>query len=241
MALPKIDTPVYSLVLPLTNKELKFRPFLVKEQKNLLMSMESNDSDDIQRNIKQILHNCTLTEKIDIEKLPVIDVEYYFLNLRARSVGEVVINKYRCDVEVEGKTCGGQMECSLNLLDIKVENLKENKDVIKLTDNISIKMKYPEYSVMGKLSKLTNAADIAFEMIVDSIEYIYDGEQMHYAHESTPEELMQFIESLNQQQFAKIEDFFSDLPTIQKKIEMSCPRCGFLHNFKAEGLESFFG
>jgi hypothetical protein len=241
MALPKIDTPVYSLVLPLTNKELKFRPFLVKEQKNLLMSMESNDSDDIQRNIKQILQNCTLTEKIDIEKLPVIDVEYYFLNLRARSVGEVVINKYRCDVEVEGKTCGGQMECSLNLLDIKVENLKENKDVIKLTDNISIKMKYPEYSVMSKLSKLTNAADIAFEMIVDSIEYIYDGEQMHYAHESTPEELMQFIESLNQQQFAKIEDFFSDLPTIQKKIEMSCPRCGFLHNFKAEGLESFFG
>jgi hypothetical protein len=78
-------------------------------------------------------------------------------------------------------------------------------------------------------------------MIVDSIEYIYDGEQMHYAHESTPEELMQFIESLNQQQFAKIEEFFSDLPTIQKKIEMSCPRCGFLHNFKAEGLESFFG
>lgn len=241
MALPKIDTPVYSLVLPLTKKELKFRPFLVKEQKNLLMSMESNDSDDIQRNIKQILHNCTLTEKIDIEKLPVIDVEYYFLNLRARSVGEVVTNKYRCDVEVDGKTCGGQMESSLNLLDIKVENVKENKDVIKLTDNISIKMKYPEYSVMSKLSKLSNAADIAFEMIVDSIEYIFDGEQMHYAHESTPEELMQFIESLNQQQFAKIEDFFSDLPVIQKKIEMSCPRCGFSHNFKAEGLESFFG
>lgn len=240
MALPKIDTPIYELMLPLSKINIRFRPFLVKEQKNLLMAMESSDKDSIEKNIKQVLHNCTLTENVDIEKLPVVDVEFYFLNLRARSVGEIVENKYRCDNEVEGKTCGNIMETSLNLLDLKVTNIKEN-DVVQLDDRISIKLNYPEFSVLNKLSKLENVADIAFELIADSIDYIYDGEQMYYARESTSKELVEFVESLNQKQFAKIEDFFSNLPVIEKKIEMRCTRCGFQHKLDVEGLESFFG
>jgi len=241
MALPKIDTPVYELDLPLSKKHVRFRPFLVKEQKNLLMAMESGDSKSIEQNVKQVLNNCTITEGIDIEKLPVLDVEYYFLNLRARSVGEIVENKYRCDNQVEGSACGNIMETSLNLLDIKIEDVKENNDVIQLTDTISIKLKYPEFSVINKLSKLTNVSDIAFEMIADSVEYIYDGEQFYYAKETTTEELVEFIENLNQQQFAKIEDFFANLPKLEKKIEMKCSRCGFEHRLDVEGLESFFG
>lgn len=241
MALPKIDTPIYELELPLSKKKIKFRPFLVKEQKNLLMSLESNDSESIENNIKHVLQNCTLTEKIDIEKLPVVDVEYYFLQLRARSVGEIVENKYRCENVVEEKKCNNIMETTLNLLDIKVANIKENTDVIKLTDSISIKLKYPEFSVLKKLSKLTDVADITFEMIVDSIEYIYDGEQFYYAHETSHEELLEFVESLNQKQFMKIEEFFSDFPKIEKKIDIKCSRCGFEHNLNVEGLESFFG
>lgn len=241
MALPKIDTPIYELELPLSKKKIKFRPFLVKEQKNLLMSLESNDSESIENNIKHVLQNCTLTEKIDIEKLPVVDVEYYFLQLRARSVGEIVENKYRCENVVEEKKCNNIMETTLNLLDIKVANIKENTDVIKLTDSISIKLKYPEFSVLKKLSKLTDVADITFEMIVDSIEYIYDGEQFYYAHETSHEELLEFVESLNQKQFMKIEEFFSDFPKIEKKINIKCSRCGFEHNLNVEGLESFFG
>ena len=241
MALPKIDTPVYDLELPLSKKKIRFRPFLVKEQKNLLMAMESGDSKSIEQNVKQVLNNCTVTENIDIEKLPVLDVEYYFLNLRARSVGEIVENKYRCDNQVDGSACGNIMETSLNLLDIKIEGVKENDDVIQLTDTISIKLKYPEFSVINKLSKLTDVSDIAFEMIADSVEYIYDGEQFYYAKETTTEELVEFIESLNQQQFAKIEDFFANLPKLEKKIEMKCSRCGFEHTLDVEGLESFFG
>ncbi len=241
MALPKIDTPVYELDLPLSKKHVRFRPFLVKEQKNLLMAMESGDSKSIEQNVKQVLNNCTITEDIDIEKLPVLDVEYYFLNLRARSVGEVVENKYRCDNQVDGSPCGNLMETSLNLLDIKIEGVKENNDVIQLTDTISIKLKYPEFSVINKLSKLTNVSDIAFEMIADSVEYIYDGEQFYYAKETTTEELVEFIENLNQQQFAKIEDFFANLPKLEKKVEMKCSRCGFEHRLDVEGLESFFG
>jgi hypothetical protein len=241
MALPKIDTPIYDLELPLSKKKIRFRPFLVKEQKNLLMAMESGDRESIEQNVKQVLNNCTVTEGIDIEKLPVIDIEYYFLQLRARSVGEVVENKYRCDNQVDGSPCGNVMETSLNLLDIKIEGVKENNDVIQLTDTISIKLKYPEFSVINKLSKLTNVSDIAFEMIADSVEYIFDGEQFYYAKETTTEELVEFIENLNQQQFAKIEDFFANLPKLEKKIEMKCSRCGFEHRLDVEGLESFFG
>ena len=241
MALPKIDTPIYELDLPLSKKHVRFRPFLVKEQKNLLMAMESGDSKSIEQNVKQVLNNCTVTENIDIEKLPVLDVEYYFLNLRARSVGEVVENKYRCDNQVDGSACGNIMETSLNLLDIKIEGVKENDDVIQLTDTISIKLKYPEFSVINKLSKLTDVSDIAFEMIADSVEYIFDGEQFYYAKETTTQELVEFIEGLNQQQFAKIEDFFANLPKLEKKIEMKCSRCGFEHKLDVEGLESFFG
>jgi hypothetical protein len=241
MALPKIDTPIYDLELPLSKKKIRFRPFLVKEQKNLLMALEANDMESIENNIKQVLQNCTLTEKVDIEKLPVVDVEYYFLQLRARSVGEIVENKYRCENVVEEKTCGNIMETSLNLLDIKVENVVENNDVIELNEKISIKLKYPEFSVLKKLSKLTDVADITFEMIADSVEYIYDGEQFYYAHETSHEELLEFIESLSQKQFAKIEEFFSDLPKIEKKIDIKCSRCGFQHKLDVEGLESFFG
>lgn len=241
MALPKIDTPIYDLELPLSKKKIRFRPFLVKEQKNLLMAMESGERESIEQNVKQVLNNCTVTEGIDIEKLPVIDIEYYFLQLRARSVGEVVENKYRCNNIVEEKTCGNVMETSLNLLDIKVEGVVEGNDVIQLTDTISIKLKYPEFSVLNKLSKLTNVSEIAFEMIAESVEYIYDGEQFYYAKEVETKEIIEFIESLNQQQFSKIEDFFANLPKIEKKIEITCSRCGFEHKLDVEGLESFFG
>jgi hypothetical protein len=241
MALPKIDTPIYDLELPLSKKKIRFRPFLVKEQKNLLMAMESGDRESIEQNVKQVLNNCTVTEGIDVEKLPVIDIEYYFLQLRARSVGEVVENKYRCDNVVDEKICGNIMETSLNLLDIQVSGVVEGKDVIELTNTISIKLKYPEFSVLKKLSNLTNVSDIAFEMIADSVEYIYDGEQFYYAKEVDSKEIVEFIESLNQQQFSKIEDFFANLPKIEKTIEMKCSRCGFEHKLDVEGLESFFG
>jgi hypothetical protein len=240
MALPRIDTPVYELDLPLSKKHIRFRPFLVKEQRNLMMAMESDDKETIEKNIRQVLHNCTLTENINIDKLPIIDVEFYFLNLRARSVGEVVENKYRCENEVNDKSCGGLMEVSLNLLDIKVDMSEDIKDEIQLTSQIVVKLKYPEFSILERASKFDNVTDMAFDMIVDSIEYIFDGEQYHYAKESTPEELIDFIESLNQEQFKKIEEFFNHLPKLNKKIEMDCKKCKFHHTIDVEGLDSFF-
>jgi hypothetical protein len=241
MALPKIDTPTYNLTLPLSKKNITFRPFLVKEQRNLLMAMESDDKESIEQNVRQVLTNCTLTKGVDIEKLPVIDIEFYFLNLRARSVGEIVDNKYRCNNVVDDKSCGNIMETSLNILDIKVTNVSEDAELIQLTDKISIKLKYPEFSVIKRVSKLKSSTDVAFEMIADSVEYIYDGEQMYYASETPRKELVEFIESLNQTQFSKMEHFFTNLPKLEKKIEIKCSRCGHEHKLDVEGLESFFG
>jgi T4 bacteriophage base plate protein len=241
MALPKIDAPVYEITLPLSKKQIRFRPFLVKEQKNLLMAMEADDSDTIERNIRQVLTNCTITTGVDIDKLPVVDIEFYFLNLRARSIGEVVENEYICNTQVEGKDCGGKLKLSFNLLDIKVDIDPNRKDVIQLTDKIAIKLKYPEFSLVKKLKEKESAVDIAFEIITDSIEYVFDGEQYYYANETPREELLQFLESLNQSQFGKLEDFFNNLPVINKSIEMKCPKCGTVHKMNMEGLESFFG
>jgi len=240
MALPKIDTPIYEIDLPLSKKHIRFRPFLVKEQRNLMMAMESDDKETIEKNIRQVLHNCTLTEGIDIDRLPIIDVEYYFLQLRARSVGEIVENKYRCENVVDDKVCNGLMDVNLNLLDIQVEKNPELNDVIQINDRISVKLKYPEFSIVQRATKFENVTDMAFDMIVESIEHIFDGEQYYYASESDPAELIEFVESLNQAQFEKVEEFFNKLPKLNKKIEVDCKKCGFHHTINVEGLDSFF-
>jgi hypothetical protein len=227
MALPKIDTPVYELELPISKKKIKFRPFLVKEQRNLLMAMEANDAETIQQNIRQVLENCTISE-INFDDLPIIDVEYYFLNLRARSVGEMVQNKYRCNNEVDGVECGNIMEVEINVLDIQVEKDESIKDEIKITDNITVKLKYPSFSVLKRATNVESAADMALDMIAESIEYIYDGEQFYYAKESDPVELIEFIESLNQEQFGKLEVFFNRLPKMKKDIQMNLNLCLYL-------------
>lgn len=241
MALPKIDAPVYDLELPLSKKQIRFRPFLVKEQRNLMMAMEADDKDAIEQNIKQVLINCTQTENVDIDSLPILDVEFYFIQLRARSVGEIVKNKYRCENDVGGKPCNNSMETTLNLLDIKVEKDEGASDEVQLTSKIIMKLRYPQFSIIEKTAGQTNATEMAFNMIIDSIESIFDGEQFHYANQLTRKELVDFVESLNTEQFAKIENFFSKMPKLNKKIECLCGACGFMHLIEVEGLENFFG
>jgi hypothetical protein len=241
MALPKLDVPTYEIELPLSKKKIKYRPFLVKEQRNLLMAIESNETSTIHQNVKDILYNCTLTEGVDIEKLPIIDVEYYFVNLRAKSVGEIVESKYKCNNEVDGKMCGNLMEKDINLLDLKVQRDETISDEIKLTDTISIKLKYPEFSIVQDSIKYENITETTFNMIANSIEYIYDGEQFYYGTEAQPGEMLEFVEGMNQAQFAKVEEFFNNLPKLKEIIEIDCSKCGFHHKIEVEGLESFFG
>ena len=244
MALPKLDVPTYEIELPISKKKVKYRPFLVKEQKNLLMALESNEATTIQQNVYDILNNCTLTEGIDIDKLPIIDVEYYFINLRAKSVGEIVETKYKCNNEVNEKVCGNLMESQINLTNIKPFYENESVDPeIQLTDKIFIKMKYPEFSVVKSSIEMEDITEVTFNMIAESVEYVYDSEQeqFHYAREAEPGEMLDFVESLNQQQFEKVENFFNNLPKLKETIEMDCSKCGFHHKIDVEGLENFFG
>ena len=241
MALPKLDVPTYEIELPISKKKIKYRPFLVKEQKNLLMALESNEALTIQQNVRDILESCTLTEGIDIDKLPIIDVEFYFINLRGKSVGEVVDTRYRCNNEVNEKTCGNIMEGQVNLSGIKPYFEKEVNPEIQLTDKIVIKMKYPEFGIVKNSVEMDDITEVTFNMIAESVEYVYDGEQFYYAHEAQPGEMLQFVESLNQTQFSKVEEFFNNMPKLKETIEMTCGKCGFHHVIDVEGLENFFG
>jgi hypothetical protein len=241
MALPKLDVPTYEIVLPVSKTKVKFRPFLVKEQRNLLMAIESNESATIQQNVKDILYNCTLTEGIDIEKLPIIDVEFYFINLRAKSVGEIVESKYKCNNMVGDKECGNVMETEVDLQNIVVQTNDSVSPEIQLTPQITIKLKYPEFGIVQDSLKYDSIAETTFNMISESIEYIYDGEQFYYGTEAEPGEMLEFVEGMNQEQFSKVENFFNNLPKLKKEIEIDCSKCGYHHKIEVEGLESFFG
>ena len=242
MALPKIDSPKYELTLPLSKKRIKYRPFNVKEQRNLLMAMEAEDEETIQQNILDILESCTITENVNIETLPVIDIEYYFINLRAKSVGEIVDARYKCNNKMDdGSVCGNTMETKINLNEIKIEQEEQINPEIQLTQDFVVKLRYPDYSIVKNSFKYDNVNELTFNIIAQSVEYIYDGEQFYYAHETSQNELVEFLESLSSDQFDMIESFFSSLPKIEQTLDMTCKKCGFEHHLKVEGLENFFG
>ena len=241
MALPKLEVPTYELELPLSKKKIKYRPYLVKEQKALMMALESSDAKTIQHNVREILTVCTLSKDVDIDELPIVDIEYYFLQLRAKSVSEISESKYRCNNEVDDKVCGNIMEAKIDLTEIQPVQEEYVDPEIKLTDTITIKMKYPPFKLVKDSIDMDNITEVTFNMLAQSIEYVYDGEQIHYAKEVPVQELVEFIEQLNQEQFEKLEKFFNSIPKLSKKIDMTCSKCGFEHHLDVEGLESFFG
>ena len=241
MALPKLEVPTYELELPLSKKKIKYRPYLVKEQKALMMALESSDAKTIQHNVREILTVCTLSKDVDIDELPIVDIEYYFLQLRAKSVSEISESKYRCNNEVDDKVCGNIMEAKIDLTEIQPVQEEYVDPEIKLTNTITIKMKYPPFKLVKDSIDMDNITEVTFNMLAQSIEYVYDGEQFHYAKEVPVQELVEFIEQLNQEQFEKLEKFFNSIPKLSKKIDMTCSKCGFEHHLDVEGLESFFG
>jgi len=241
--LPKLTTPTYELELPVSKTKIKFRPFLVKEQKILLLANEtSDDAAFIRNNIAQVLTNCCLTKDIIIDDLPSVDLEYFFLNLRARSVGENVELRYRCEKENEvGEICGNKLILNADLLDIKVD-LNGYQDLIKLTDTIGIKMKPPKLDAIEKLSDdKKSMIERTLDSIVESIEYIYDKDNFYYPKEVSKQEIIDFLESLSFEQFKKIEKFYQGIPKLKKDYDIICSKCGFEHKITLEGLQSFLG
>lgn len=239
--LPKIDTPVYETKLISSGKKVKFRPFLVKEQKLLLMAFESNDTKETINIVKQILNNCLIT-KVDIDELPSFDIENLFLQLRARSVGESISLKYNCNNIVENdKKCNGIVQFDLNLLEL--EPIKETKhsNKIEITNKLGLVMKYPSFSNINiDIVNEENEIEKTIELITKCIDYIYDNEQIYYAKDSTKEELIDFVENLQQDDLEKIQNFFLTMPKIKKELNFKCPKCNYEEKLNVEGLQNFF-
>jgi len=242
--LPKIDVPIYELLLPLTKQTIRFRPFLVKEEKILLMAMESEDSDAVLLAIKQILTNCCLDE-LDVDDLPVTDIEYLFLNLRARSVNEVVELPYRCNNKVshegEEKECGNIVKIQMNLLEIQPEVHEKKIDKIELTENMGILIKYPSFKMVEEAQKKEGSEiEKLMQVLIACISGVYTEETIFYSKDVPKEELLEFIDNLTREQFNKIQEFFETMPKIKKDVDFNCSKCGYTEKITIEGLQNFF-
>ena len=245
MALPKIDVPVYETKLISSGKTIKYRPFLVKEQKLFLMAAQAADEKETIDVVKQVLNNCIITD-IDVDDLPTFDLEYLFMQLRARSVGEVVNLKYNCnntlkDDKGEDKVCGGLVKFDLNLLEIEPTRSEEHNNKIVLSDKLGVVMKYPTLKMIGDTKALQDESiESIMDIIIKCIDYIYDADQMYYAKDSTQEELMEFVESMQQDDLAKIQKFFTTMPKISKPLDFKCGKCGYEEKIVVEGIQNFF-
>lgn len=237
MSLPKIDLPIFNLQLKSEDKKIRFRPFLVKEEKLLIMALESGEYEQIVDTIKQVINNCVLDD-VDLDSLPMFEVENIFLNLRARSMGEKVEVTYVCQNVVDEKKCGAEMDLEVDLLKTALD-MKSVDPVIKLTDKIGIKMKFPTFEVARSVNAQKNA-DLAMKIIRECTEYIFDPEQTYKTEDVSEEEFEEFINNMTQDQFAKIRDFFNNIPKLTYSGQVQCPRCKKEHEVFLEGILDFF-
>lgn len=244
MKLPKIEYPIYDITLPLSKQQIKYRPFLSKEDKLLLMAKESDDPIVIFNNIKQVVNNCILTENINVDDIPIIDIQYLFINLRARSIGEIVEMEYICQNNVmkngELKKCMHVVPIEIDLLSIHVDVPKDFSFKVELTNTLGVNMKSPSLETSIKLEN-SNETEVekAFKSIIDCIEYIYDENGIYYKKDIPPKELSDWLDDLPTKYLAKLGEFFDKYPKMTKDIHFKCPKCGWEEVIKLEGLQDF--
>ena len=242
MPLAKINTPTYDLTLPSTGKKIKYRPFLVREEKILIMALETEDMAQITNAVIEILDECILSKGISVTKLATFDIEYLFLNVRSKSVGETVEVNVTCP---DDEKTSVQME--INIDSIKVQKVRGHKNIIKLDDQYSMKLKYPSMTEFvesnfesGNDGGEGSDIDKSLSMITSCIEMIYDNEESWDASDSSQQELEEFIEQLNSKQFKAIEKFFETMPKLSHKVKVTNPKTGVESQVVLEGLASFF-
>ena len=235
MSLPVINAPTYELAIPSTKEKIKYRPFLVKEEKILLLAMEDGDEKTISLALKQIIENCT-DGKVDVDKLALFDLEFIFLRIRAKSVGENVQVSLLC--QDDGET---YVPVEIPLEEIKVMHTKGHKNKIKLTKEIGITMRYPQLNMMAMQSQgETPTVEQTFNILGDCIENITEGETVHERADFNDEELKTFLESLNTKQFQSIQQFFETMPKLQHIVEVENPKTKVMNTITLEGMQSFF-
>ena len=232
MGLPKINTVLYDLELPSSGEMVEYRPFLVKEEKILLMALEGKDEKEMVKAIKQIITQCVATEKFNINKLAMVDLEYLFLNIRGKAVGDVSTISFEHE-------CGEIIKLDVDLSKVEIVNNKNISDLVNLTDDIMIRLKPPSLdNVIGAANK--SQIDLVMEIVRECLVEIIQGKDVFSAQDHTREELDEFLNSLNSGQFQKIQTYYESLPKMKQDIEYTCPKCGETKKETLEGLASFF-
>ena len=237
MALPKIDVPIYELTVPSTDEKIKYRPFLVKEEKLLLIAMESGENSDILRAVKDIVDSCTFN-KMKIGNMPMFDVEYIFLQIRAKAVGEVSTLRVLC---LDDMKTYAKVEVDLNEIEVRVTDAHTNK--IELSDEMGVIMKYPTVDSFVE-NKIDDISPVnMLDVIVTCIDKIYDkkGEEVFDAKDSTKQELIDFVEQMNTTQFADVQKFFDTMPSLTHEITVKNPKTKKESKVTLNGLNDFFG
>jgi hypothetical protein len=240
MALPIMNSPTYSLVVPSTGEKVRYRPFLVKEEKALLIAQQSEDIEVMVDSLKEVIRGCVL-DKIDVNSLATFDIEYIFTQIRAKSVGEIVELLFPCDEDHGEDQDKAKLKISIDLTNLQVEFPQDHTKKIPLFGDVGVIMKYPSFDMMSKMETL-NVEDVEgiFDIIASCMDMIYEGEEIHYAKEQTKEELLEFLYNLTNEQFAKLQKFFAKMPKISKTVEYNCPLCAKHHSVTLEGMQSFF-
>ena len=238
MPLPKITTAEYELKLPSNGKTVKYRPFLVKEEKILILSLESQDQKQISNAVKQVLKECVLTKGVKIDNLPSFDIEYLFLNIRGKSVGETIELIVTCGDD--GVT---EVPVTVNIDDIEVVKSDDHSPDIELADGYTVKMKYPSLSQFVETNfqdDEKNQVEKSFNIVAQSIDMVYNDEEMFSASECTKKELKEWVESLTSEQFQKIEKFFDSMPKLKHTLKVTNPKTKKENTIVLEGLTDFF-
>ena len=237
MPLPTIVTPSYELNLPSNGKKIKYRPFLVKEEKILILAIESNSMKDISRAIKDVLKNCILTKGVKIDELPTFDIEYLFLNIRSRSVGESIDLVITCPDDNETK-----VNTQIYIDEIQVKTDKDHNPDIKLDDTYTMRLKYPSLDqFIDDNFNFDLDRDNSFDIISSCIDMVFSDEEAWEAKDCTKKELIEFVERLNSSQFKEVENFFDTMPKLSHEVEVENPKTKVKSTVTLEGLASFFG
>ena len=238
MPLPKIATPTYELELPSTGQSIKYRPFLVKEEKVLVIALESEDNKQITNAIKAVLKSCIITKGVKVESLPTFDIEYLFLNIRGKSVGEELEVNVMCPDDNET-----QVPVTISLDEIEVQKDENHSNKIKIDDSIMMELKYPSLDQFIKNNfdfNDKNAMDQSFELIASCIDKVYTEDEVWATADCTKKEVKEFLESMNSQQFKEIEAFFESMPKLSHTITVTNPKTKVKSDVVLEGLASFF-
>jgi hypothetical protein len=245
MNLPKIDLPTYELELPSTGKKINFRPFLVKEQKILLMAMESKKEIDAINAVKQIVSNCIVDKNFDVNEMSSFDLEYFFIQLRMRSIGEKISLSFTCKNTVsENQECNNLMQFEYDLSNTTIEKNPDHTKTIFFTKDVGVVMKYPSFRITENLvqnskTKKTSVEN-ALDLIVDCIDYFFDKENVYHVKEMSKQEITDYVENIPKTSFDKMEKFFDTMPQVKSIVNHKCNKCGFEHAIPVEGLSNFF-